>query len=174
MKELWADPEYRTKTMKSREWVYTDPEIRQKMVDSQTELMKNPEFKEKCVRPMIEATAERLANTDVTEWVSRSMGSVKGRAKAKEKHQSAEHREFCRQRELAKGKEHHTELGRKRKQIQNERAILKYGSLEKYYEVIYADRNSLRRLENIKTGEITTIRCRISTIPNGFKLATSR
>ena len=170
MKELWQDQEYRTRVMASREWVYTDPEIKRKMSESQTNLMKDPEFKERCVRPMIEASEKIFAEADKKEWVARSMGSVKGRAKAKEKHQSDEHREFCRQRELAKGYEHHAELGRKRKQIQNERAITKYGSLEAYYKVIYADRNSKRKLLNLETQEIELIKCKLSNIPIGYSL----
>lgn len=130
----------------------------------------NPEAK-KIVKKTFKEAHERLGiDYSSSEWLDRSLHSEESRKKSKETLQSKEHRKKCSERELAKGKEKLSEIGRNRQKIQIEKAIEKYGSIEEYNKVIYADSSRIRKVKNLNTGEISTLRCRPSTLPDNYEI----
>lgn len=130
----------------------------------------NPEAK-KIVKKTFKEAHERLGiDYSSSEWLDRSLHSEESRKKSKETLQSKEHRKKCSERELAKGKEKLSEIGRNRQKIQIEKAIEKYGSIEEYNKVRYADSLCKRKVKNLNTGEISTLRCRPSTLPDNYEI----
>lgn len=123
------------------------------------------------VRKVFEEAHERLGiDYSSSEWLDRSMHSESSKKKSKEYAQSEENRKKCSEREFAKGKDKLSEIGKNRKKIQIEKAIEKYGSIEEYNKVIYADSSRIRKVKNLNTGEIITLRCRPSTLPDNYEI----
>lgn len=123
----WKDRAYREKQTIARAWFYQS--IENKETNSQKALieMQDENRKNKFVKAGLDA-CKKIREADTKEWVSRSMGSEHGRAKAKIVHQSKEHRKTCSERELSKSKEERVDLAKKGQQA----LIEKLGGEEAY------------------------------------------
>lgn len=159
---LWKDKDYRTKTLKSREWFYNNEEQIESNRQKALKEMKNPKRKEAFVKAGLEA-AKVIRDKDVKSWVSSSMGSENGRAKAKVVHQSEGHRKACSERELSKSKEQRSALAK-----QGQLALMeKLGGEDAYKKYLSERIKGRKRYVNIETGQIKMLREPI----DGFILA---
>jgi len=100
-KELWADPSYREKQSLARAESYANL-VRRELNSQRGKqyFISNPKERRRVAAVFKEAHERLGIDYSSDEWVGRSIGSVGSRAKAKETHQSDEHREKCKQREL--------------------------------------------------------------------------
>lgn len=156
---LWKDKDYRTKTLKSREWFYNNEEqIESNRQKALTE-MKDAGRKAKFVQAGLGA-AKAKRDEDTKAWVVNSMGSESGMAKAKAKSQSEANRELCRQRELAKPKEDRTTFAKSGQQA----LVEKLGGEEAYRTYLSERIKGRKKYINTSTNEIKIAH----TQPGGF------
>jgi len=100
------------------------------------------------------------------------MGSPEARAKAKKTQQSEEHREFCKQRELSKGKEELSRIGKERQQKGVQKGIEKYCSEEAYWKAHCEINKGRVKIINDETGEVRSVKDpNFETDFIGFRLA---
>lgn len=165
VKELWANGAYRQKTMKNREWFYNNEEQKEANRQKALSEMQDPERKQKFVKAGLTAI-EQKRDADTKAWVTASMGSKEGRAKAKAKSQTTENREACRQRELSKTKEQRQALAKL-----GQLALVKKLGGEEAYRKWQSDKiKGRKKYINMETGDI-----RVSREPiEGYVLFTDR
>ena len=124
--------------------------------------MKDPIRKEAFVKAGLDA-GKVIRDEDTKAWVKKSMGSESGRTKAKEIHQSGEHRKACSERELSKSKEQRSALAK-----QGQLALMeKLGGEDAYKKYLSERIRGRKRYVNIETGQIKMLREPI----DGFILA---
>lgn len=154
-KELWSDPAYREKQSLARAKSYADP-VRQEAnsQNSKQYFIDNPEQCIRVVDVFKEAHKRLGTNFSSKEWTDRSFHSDIARAKAKETHQTDEHRAACRQRELSKGKEALSNQGKLRRARQTELA----GGQEVLSKLHSEKIKGRVKIINIETGEFKMVK----------------
>lgn len=116
----------------------------------------DPNYRYKLVEPLLRA--QKLIDHSTEEWLNRSIRSLEAIEKSKTTLQSDSHREYARQRELAKGADKLSELGKARRAKQLANGIAKYGSEEAVYKA-HADKIKGRvKLTHKITGAIKYVK----------------
>ena len=151
LKFLWTTEEYRNKISESKKDFYSSEEWRSFLSEKAKKEMSDEERKKAFVTAGL-AGAKIVRDLDTKAWVEQSMGSEDARKKAKETHQSASHREKCKQRELSKGPEELSRIGKERRQKQIEMGIEKYGSKEAYFKSMGESKKGTSAYINLDTG----------------------
>ncbi len=111
MKQLWTSTKFRSNMLNSRKWFYESEEQKAANRARGKERMQNKEYREK-IFSAANAANKLVRDADPKKWVKQSMGTDAAKQKAKEVQRSAEHREYCRQRELNKTAEERSKLGK--------------------------------------------------------------
>lgn len=153
LKHIWTTEEYRNKMFESKKDFYCSEEWRKFLSEKAKKEMENEERKNAFVKAGFDS-GKIIRDEDPKVWVKQSMGSEEARKKAKETHQSDLHRENCRQRELSKGSEELSRIGKARRQKQIEMGIEKYGSKEEYFKLMNESKKGTSVYINLDTGNV--------------------
>lgn len=156
-KRLWQDPNYVAKQKAAVEnGKYSSPEYTelQSRVQKEVWVNKSDEERQKSLKNLEHSTEECSSK----EWTERSFNSPEAVKKQKEAVSTPEHREFCRQRELSKGKEFLSENAKRLQQLSVQKGIEKYGSEEAFWKH-HAEKNlGRKKYVNFLTFEIKMLK----------------
>ena len=159
MRVQWQDPAYRASVIANRQWFYRSEE--QKEANRQRGLAKPKEQLDKFIQAGSEA-GKKVRDADPKAWVARSMGSSKGRKRAKESCQTAEFKEFCKTRELSKSVEDRQKLAKQGQQA----LVNKCGGEDAYRKMLSERIKGRKAYIHPVTGQVKITR----ECPEGFVL----
>ena len=153
MEMMWTSQKYKDDMLMKKQWFYNDPAQKEANRQKALKEMENPETKAKFVKAGLEA-AKVIRDKDIKSWVSSSIGSENGRAKAEVAHQSEGHRKACSERELSKSKEKRSAFAK-----QGQVALMeKLGGEDAYKKYLSERIKGRKRYINIETGQIKMLR----------------
>src|SRR4030067_435222 len=131
---------------------FKDPEARKRASDLTKEQMKDPVFYATAVETL--RKAHENIDHSTKEWTERSFNSPEALRKSKEYSQSEENRKFCSERELSKGKEVLSAIGKKRHQALKD----SFGSEEAFIAHMSNINKGRKRIINMITFEVKNTR----------------
>lgn len=155
-KALWQDPGYIEKQAIAAKTKYKAPGYSEKRSALTKKQMSDP-----AQRAIVKNTfAKAHANIDHSskEWVDRSFGSKESRQKSSDYTKSDIGREKARQRELNKGPEKLSAIGKARAEAARLKGIAKFGSKEAYKAHCSEIRKGRTRMINLNTLEIKNVK----------------
>lgn len=155
-KALWQDPEYIEKQAKATETKYKKPGYSEKRSELTKKQMSDP--KQRAIAKNTFAKAHENIDHSSKEWVDRSFGSKESRQKISDYTKSDIGREKARQRELNKGPEKLSAIGKARAKAAQLKGIAKFGSIEAYKIHCSEIRKGRTRMINLNTLEIKNVK----------------
>lgn len=156
MRALWQDPEYIEKQAKATETKYKKPGYSEKRSELTKKQMSDP--KQRAIAKNTFAKAHENIDHSSKEWVDRSFGSKESRQKISDYTKSDIGREKARQRELNKGPEKLSAIGKARAKAAQLKGIAKFGSIEAYKIHCSEIRKGRTRMINLNTLEIKNVK----------------
>lgn len=155
MVDLWQTESYRNKQSAAQDGKYSVENREANAARGRQYYIDNPEQKHRVVAVFREAHKNIDHSSD--EWLDRSLKSKETKEKVKKIHQSDSHRLQCKIRELSKGADELSRVGKHRKSMQIEQGIVKYGSLEAYNKTLSDRIKGRKRIANLETLEIKNV-----------------
>ena len=155
-KALWKDPKYIEKQAKATETKYKKPGYSEKRSELTKKQMSDP--KQRAIAKNTFTKAHENIDHSSKEWVDRSIGSKESRQKVSDYTKSDIGREKARQRELNKGPEKLSAIGKARAKAAQLKGIAKFGSIEAYKIHCSEIRKGRTRMINLNTLEIKNVK----------------